>query len=366
MAYLEFMIKPVSSLCDLRCTYCFYHALASHRQTPSFGRMEEVTVDGMLSSIRASLSVGDRVHFVFQGGEPTLAGLAFFRSFFDKVAAWKDINTTYALQTNGLHLDDEWCEFLRDEQVLVGVSLDLLPDAHNAARVDAAGAGSYDRVVASLARLRAHGVETNVLCTLTAQVALDPEGVWARILALDLDYVQFTPCLGGEEPSPLALTGELYASFYTRLFELWYADYMGGGRRSIKLFDDIVNQLLLGRPTACGMDGVCRPQLIIEADGSAYPCDFYCLDAYRLGNITERAPTELLSSPVISAFCARRAALPARCEGCRYRVFCGGGCPRMQSEMYATADGCGFQTFLTACGARLFRLAEEIGYRRSP
>jgi len=112
------------------------------------------------------------------------------------------------------------------------------------------------------------------------------------------------------------------------------------------------------------MDGVCRPQLVIEADGSAYPCDFYCTDAYRLGTISEGIDA-LVTSDAWRAFAARRRERPALCEGCRYARFCGGGCPRMKSEVYISTnnEACGYAKFLDACGARLYALAQEAKKR---
>ncbi|MBQ8311302.1 MAG: SPASM domain-containing protein [Clostridia bacterium] len=359
------MIKPASSLCDMRCKYCFYADVADARAVRSFGMMSDTTTDAMLKSIASELNVGDAVSFAFQGGEPTLAGLAFFRRFVEKTETWKDVRVSYALQTNGLLLDDVWCAFLKEHRFLVGLSLDLLPEAHDGARVDARGEGTYRRVVGTMEQLRRYGVDFNVLCTLTSDVARHPKQVWNQLVKLEIDYVQFTPCLGaldGQSSSPYALTPQRFASFYTQLFGLWYADYQKGKRRSVKLFDDIVNQLVLGRPTGCGMDGVCRPQLVIEADGSAYPCDFYCLDEYRMGNITSDSIETLLHSDGAKAFLSRPHTAPRACASCRFARFCGGNCRRMQREICAsvTDESCGYSAFLEQCGKPLARLAEQV------
>ena len=366
MKTLRLMIKPASSLCNMRCRYCFYHDVSERREVRSFGIMTEETVDAMLRQIASEFHTGDTVEFLFQGGEPTRAGLDFFRAFVQKTAEWKGIRVSFSLQTNGLLLDAEWCAFLREHRFLVGLSFDLLREAHDTARCDSAGKGTYSRLCAAIALLKRERVEFNVLCTLTAEVARHPEAVWRQIVALELSYVQFTPCLddaGGD--SRFALTPERFASFYRALFDAWYADYLRGGRRSIKLFDDVVNLLVLGVPTLCGMDGVCRPQLVIEADGSAYPCDFYCLDSHRMGNIKESPVSALLAHASVRDFCTRRAALPALCADCRWRAFCGGGCPRMGREVYAESGACGYRLFLDHAGASLYRLAEQITRTRN-
>ena len=361
MKALNVMIKPASSLCDLRCRYCFYSEEAESRCVRSYGVMTEDRAERIVENVFSDLGAGDRVQFIFQGGEPTLAGLNFFESFTALVGERQGIGVSWALQTNGLSLDDAWCEFLKVHGFLVGLSLDLLPDAHDASRVDAAGRGSYRRVLDALSLLRRHGVEYNVLCTLTGEVARHPDAVWRQVTSLGIDYVQFTPCLGPLDGtrSPYALTPERFASFYTRLFALWYADFQAGRRRSVKLFDDIVNLLILGTPTACGMDGRCRGQLVIEANGDAYPCDFYCLDEWRLGNAAEEPPSRLLENDAMQRFLSRNKDTVS-CSGCRYARFCGGGCPRMEREVYAARDGvCGFQKFMDACGGELFTLAKR-------
>ncbi len=361
MKTLNIMLKPASSLCDMRCKYCFYADVSDARLIKSYGIMSEDTASSLIDTLGAEFGASDRVQIAFQGGEPTLAGLDFFKKFVAAVGKKIRATVSYALQTNGLHIDDEWCAFLKENNFLVGLSLDLLPDAHDSARVDARREGTYKRVVRAMELFKRYGVAFNVLCTLTNGIARYPQKVYSQLERLGVDYVQFTPCLADLDGthSDFALTPHRFASFYTVLFELWYNDYKVGKYRSIKLFDDIVNQMILARPTMCGMDGKCQPQLVIEADGSAYPCDFYCLDEYRLGNITEQSVSELLKSDGLTAFLTRTHDAPKLCADCRYRAFCGGNCKRMQREICCAPDGdfCGYKDFLEKCGDRLSALA---------
>lgn len=368
MKSVVIMIKPASSLCDMRCKYCFYADVASMRDVKSYGIMSDETVSLMLDQLRREFVAGDKIQFTFQGGEPTLAGLPFFRNFVARVASLKGVLVSYALQTNGLHINQEWCAFLKKYNFLVGISLDVLFDMHDSVRVDAEGRGTYSRVIESIELMKSCGVDFNVLCTLTSHVAKKPKEVWKRIVELGIEYTQFTPCLGefnSDSNSPYALTPELFASFYTEFFSCWYSDYLSGKPRSVKLFDDVVNQIVFSRPTGCGMDGICRAQLVVEADGSAFPCDFYCLDEYKLGNIRDMSVTELLSAPGVKSFVERPHKMPSLCNSCPYRRFCGGNCKRMQKEICCSGedDFCGYRSFLDKCGETLFRLAERI--RRS-
>ncbi len=328
-------------------------------------------MDAVLENMHRSLEPGDVLTVSFQGGEPTLAGLAWFRRFAEKVDAWGSaVKVNYALQTNGVLLDDQWCQFLAERKFLVGISMDAMPKCHNGCRVDADGKGTYRQVEAAVKCMRKWGVEFNVLCTLTSQVARHPQQVWSWICENDFRYVQFTPCLDAlDDPgkSVYALHPKRFASFYKTLFEYWYGNFRLGKYRSIKLFDDIVNLLAYGLPTACGIHGKCQCQMVVESDGSAYPCDFYCMDAYRLGSLTENSVTELHDSERAKAFLTRPRQRAKICGDCPYALFCGGGCHRMQREVYCAPEDtfCGYRDFLDRTMERFRRIAAQQRSMRS-
>ena len=207
-----------------------------------------------------------------------------------------------------------------------------------------------------------HGVEYNVLCTLTREAAKYPQKIWKAITKQDFKWVQFTPCLGElsvEEDNSYALTPQDFASFYIQLFSCWLDDFHKGAYRSIKLIDDLVNYLAYQIPTSCGINGKCQPQLIVEADGSVFPCDFYCLDEYLLGNFREQSLEELFLLSVKSEMRSRERRLI--CEKCPYEKICGGGCKRMQKEVYCGAgDGsCGMRSFLDYSLDKLQEIARQ-------
>ncbi len=370
MKNLNIMLKPASSLCNMRCKYCFYADVSDLREVKSFGMMSEETVNGILHNLQKDLGSGDSLHIAFQGGEPMLAGLDFFRDFVDRVKAWNPgIRVSYALQTNGILLDDKWCEFLKENRFLVGLSLDILPDCHDAVRIDSEGKGTYKTVSDAILLMQKHQVAYNVLCTLTNAIARYPKQVWNRLQNSKVEYAQFTPCLGeldSSKKSLYALTPKRFASFYIQLFQFWFEAFQKGNYRSIKFFDDCVNLMMYGRPTSCGMNGICQPQLVVEADGTAYPCDFYCLDEFRLGNLTEQGPLELLQAEGVTKFLNRPHIKPSLCQSCKYQRFCGGNCKRMQKEICCSVKDnyCGYQDFLNHCGASLQELARRYSRRR--
>lgn len=364
MKQLSIMLKPASSLCNLRCRYCFYADITDLREVGSYGVMPLEKMREMLEKLETQLAPGDRLTFAFQGGEPTLAGLPWFQEFTAITGRWDpDITVHYALQTNATLLTDDWCRYLAAHGYLVGVSLDLLPQCHDSARVDAAGAGTYRRCLEAVERLNAFHVEYNVLCTLTRQVAKHPQQVWRTLKELDIRYAQFTPCLDAlESPgkNPYALTPRRFAQFYNQLFPLWLADFQRGEYRSVKLFDDVVNLMACGMPTACGIQGRCQPQLVVEADGSVFPCDFYCLDQYRVGSILENTLEELLEAAQASPI-QEPVPLPPLCGDCPYLGFCGGNCKRMRREITCAGPErfCGYREFLDAAGPALAEIARR-------
>lgn len=349
MKAVSVLLKPVSSACNMRCAYCFYADVSSRRAAPCLPPMSEEKLQKILLRLRSFLSEGDSVSFLFQGGEPMLAGLDFYRRFFKLTAPWeKELYVNYAVQTNGLPLNERWCDLFRRPNLLMGLSLDLPRTAHDDARKDASGNGTYSRVVQAMRLLRRFAIPFNVLCTLTRDAAERPRAVWRNIRDLDIPYVQFTPCLGALDasaPSRYALTPAHFAAFYKAVFALWAEDLRMGRPRSVKLFDDLIDLIVTGRTSACGLDGKCRTQLVVEADGSVYPCDFYCTDDFRSGSLLTDSPDTLLAAPPI----VRRLSLPAPrlCECCAYRPLCGGGCPRMRREMYIQDEKyCGYADFL--------------------
>lgn len=356
MKTLSLLIKSASSLCNLRCRYCFYANISSLREVRSFGVMQQEVAQKMVENVLLDLENGDDITFAFQGGEPTMAGLAWFEHFVQIVAQVlaaqaKTLTLHYALQTNGIVLDDAWCAFLAKHNFLVGLSLDGEASFHDENRVDAQGKGTYARVMAAKRCLEKYHVEYNVLWVLTNHHARYPQKVWRFLCENNIQYVQFVPCLDdldAEKPSPHALEPKRFASFYTQLFALWAADLEKGQYRSVKFFDDLFNLLTKRIVTACGFTGQCQPQYVVEADGSVYPCDFYVLDAWRTGSFVTQTPAQLRETPAMQRFLARPRTEGKLCSACRWRSFCGGGCVRMKHSMYLdrAETYCGYQAFL--------------------
>lgn len=332
MRFLNFLIKPASSLCNLRCRYCFYADEAAHRATPSLGIMADGTVDALLTEAFCTVEPGGAVSFAFQGGEPTVAGLEFFRQFAAKARARcpKGVELRFSIQTNGTLLDEEWAEFFRQERFLVGLSLDGFKDLHDRCRVDAEGAGTWNRAARAARLLQKHQVEVNALCVVTGPCARSPEKAYNSLKKLGFRYLQFIACLdpiGVPRGSmPYSLTPEAYGRFLCRLFDLWYADWAAGQYCSVRLFDDYVHVLLGDGASTCATCGRCGAYFVAEADGSVYPCDFFVLDEWRMGRLGETPLSAMANGERAAAFLQWGREKPAECAGCRWRAVCGGGC----------------------------------------
>ena len=187
--YYSIMIKPASSLCNLRCKYCFYANVSDLREVKSYGIMPYDLMEKMLSNIYDELDDNDQIDIAFQGGEPTLASLEWFKHFTDIIDKWeKKIIVNYALQTNGILIDDDWAKFFYDHKVLVGLSLDMIKDLHDNVRVDVNGKGTYNNLIKTVNILNKYHVEYNVLCTLTNNVARYPVKVYNELKKLNIRF----------------------------------------------------------------------------------------------------------------------------------------------------------------------------------
>jgi uncharacterized protein len=339
----------------MRCRYCFYHDIGGHRETHSYGIMSYDTMERIIGNVYRDLDSGDEVTFAFQGGEPTLAGLDWFRRFTERIASYaRGVKVHYALQTNGLLIDDAWASFLNENNFLLGLSIDGGKRFHDKNRLNAAGEGTFDLCVQRKNLLEKHKVEYNILCVLTNELAAEPDKVWRFIKEERIGFIQFIPCLEGldERTAPaFALRPARFASFYSRLYYWWIRELESGSYISVKLFDDTANFFFKGIPTACGIDGRCHPQYVVEADGGAYPCDFYVLDNYNAGNLRDHTLRELFDTSRMQNFLKESRDLPALCRSCGYLEKCAGGCKRMKTVMYYGAGGtvCGYKMFLDKC-----------------
>ena len=348
MTSLSFLIKPASSLCNMRCAYCFYADVSEHRRVKSYGIMSTATVSALMTRVREEAP--DEVTFAFQGGEPTLAGLDFFKSFTQAAKeALPNAKLHYSIQTNGILLDEGFIAFFKNERFLVGLSLDGFLENHDYMRKDAGGGASFNKVLSAYKRLVAAGVDVNILTVITGPLAKRATKLWHFYEKHGMDFVQFIPCLDAldeNERTPWSLTPRLYAKFLKELFSLWKQALLEEKYVSMRLFDNLIRRAAGEPPELCGMCGKCSPQFVIEADGSVYPCDFYVLDELSCGNVHEDTLETIRNHPNMTRFLSSLS--PKACSECRYFSFCGGGCKRYR-QLYLKEDGyCPWADFLSS------------------
>ncbi len=332
MPPLSVLIKPSSSLCNLKCKYCFYHSIAEKRLTESYGKM---SIDTLESIVKKGLEYADSIcTFAFQGGEPTLSGLDFFNKLieFEKKYNIKKIPINNAIQTNGMVINDKWAQFFAGNKFLVGISLDGPKDIHDANRIDLADKGSYKRVMQTIDLFKKYGVEYNILTVINSYTARHINKIYGFFKKNNFKYLQFIPCLDPLEEEPgghnYSLTPERYTHFLKTLFDLWYNDVSKDSFISIRHFDNLVGMFMGYAPESCGMLGVCSCQFVIEADGGVYPCDFYVIDEWYLGNINEIGYEELRTSKPGMKFVDVSKHVDHACRECRWQTLCRGGCRR--------------------------------------
>ena len=332
MPPITVMVKPVSGACNMRCRYCFYADEMHHRQAAVYPRMSDELLDTTVR--RIIRSADSAVHFLFQGGEPTLIGLPFFEQL---VALQRKYNTrglkiSNAVQTNGYDLSDEMIAFFAKEQFLVGVSLDGTSETHDSLRPDAKGLPTSGIVKKTIDRLRAAGVSVNVLCVVNSEVAKHPCEVFAALR--EYEFLQFIPCLDGldGEKRDYSLSSDAYLTFLKETFDCYHQAYLQGRPVSIRNFDNWVAMLMGMPPENCAMVGRCGPSLVIESDGSVYPCDFYALDEWKLGSIADDSLKRMLASDKEKTFLAESLPVPETCKACRWYPLCRNGCKRERLE----------------------------------
>lgn len=373
MPALNLLIKPASGNCNLKCKYCFYNDISEIRETENFGMMDEETLEVLVQ--KAFNYAEHYCTFAFQGGEPTLVGLDFYKKLIElqKKYNTNNIKVNNALQTNGMVIDEEWTKFLGDNNFLVGLSLDGPKEVHDANRIDYKDKGSYNKVMKTARLFDKHKVEYNILFVVNAYVARHVQKIYNFFKKNNFKFLQFIPCLDplNEEWGihEYSLTPEKYTKFLKSLFDVWYDDIKKGNMVSIRTFDNYVGMIMGYRPEACGMTGECSCQFVVEADGGVYPCDFYVIDEYFLGNIKEKELEELRNTENAKRFVEVSRYIDPSCKKCKWFGICRGGCrrtrePLTEGKLSSNHYCSSFKEFFEYTVPRMEELAKMFSTRR--
>ena len=358
---LAVMAKPVGSRCNMRCAYCYYLEKGKYSQSEKQTRMSFDLLERLIRQTIAA-SPGPVVSFTWHGGEPTLAGMDFYRKALELERrylprGWEVWNN---LQTNGLLLNDGWCRFLKENRFDVGLSIDGSAEVHDKNRRLANGAGTWERVRASIRRLRHSGVEPDLLCTVNAVSETRPLEVYRALRETGCGWVQFIPVVirsaaGGAAPGSVSPEG--YGRFLTAVFDEWVKHDLGA--LDVQMFAEMARIMAGGEASLCWMSPVCGHVLIAEEDGSVYSCDHFVDDAHRLGSLREGGLARLADSEFQRAFGqSKRETLTDECRACPYLRFCNGGCPK--DRFGVSADGQPGQYWLCAGLKAFFAHAEPV------
>jgi uncharacterized protein len=331
------MLKPRGAVCNLDCKYCYF--LSKEMLYPgSRFRMADELLEAYTRQYIAAQRVPE-VTFAWQGGEPTLMGLDFFRRAVDYQHKYcpPGVRVYNALQTNGTLLDDEWCDFLQQHEFLVGLSLDGPRELHDAYRQDKGGQPTFERVMAALRRMQQHKVEFNILTTVHAANADHPLEVY-RFLRDEVgtQFIQFIPIVErqndtgfqeGEQITSRSVTGKQYGAFLCAIFDEWVRHDVG--HVYVQIFDVSLAAWLGERPGLCIFEETCGQALAMEHNGDVYSCDHFVEPRHKLGNLVDIPLLEMVSSEQQQHFGqAKRDTLPRYCRECEVRFVCHGGCPK--------------------------------------
>lgn len=372
MPAISVLIKPSSGMCNLQCDYCFYCDETEKRLQASYGFMSEETLKNVIR--KTILRAEGMISYVFQGGEPTLRGLVFYKKVIEYEHQYNrhHIQVNNALQTNGYLLNDEWCQFLKDNNFLVGLSIDGIPETHNLYRHTKNGEPTYDQVLKSIDYLQKYNVDFNILTVVNQKVASSIDAIYAYYRKKGWHYQQYIACLDPlNEPhgqNPYAVTPQQYGEFLISLFRLWYKDWKNGCAPYIRQFENYIGILLGYRPESCDQCGICNIQNVVEADGSVYPCDFYVLDSYYLGNFNQDQLDDIDRRRKKTDFISRSQKLKPSCIQCQYHYICRGGCQRNRDfdstlGLYENYFCESYRMFFDACLGDMRTVAECIRSR---
>ncbi|MFO7897917.1 MAG: anaerobic sulfatase maturase [Planctomycetota bacterium] len=365
MRTFQLLIKPVGDRCNLRCKYCFYCGTedlfegeldAGRRAAPT---MPDDVLEPMVREFLAYRM--PQSIFCWQGGEPTLAGLEFFRRVVElqmKHGARGQV-VGNAFQTNGVRIDRDWARFLAEYHFLVGLSVDGPREVHEAMR-----GRSFDAVMRAAQLFRQFGVEFNILTVVSQANVRRGAEVYRWFIDRGYDNLQFIPCREVREDgtlTPESITGEQFGAFLVAVFDEWWKD--GVSRISERNIDSALAYHLQGEPTMCTYQARCSDYLLIERGGEVFPCDFFGRPEWLLGYLGDRPMHELVEDVRDERFGKLKGGAAAECRDCEWWPMCHGGCPRDRR-----ADGkshyCeGYRMFFAATATRLKQLAATLRHR---
>jgi len=368
--HLHVMGKPVGPICNLDCKYCFYLEKEKLYPSPRKFVMSDEVLENYVRQYIAS-QPGPEVSFAWQGGEPTLLGVGYFRKVVELQARCANGKTIgNSIQTNGTLLDDEWCTFFKENRFLVGISIDGPRELHERYRVDKLQRSTFDKVMAGVEMLKRHAVEFNTLTVVHRESARRPLDLYRFLKEIGSTYIQFIPLVerstgvglaappSGDDAAqaptvtPWSVDASDYGNFLVNIFHEWVRHDVG--RIFVQVFETALSNWMGLGSTLCIFAETCGRALALEHNGDVYACDHYVYPRYKLGNLLDQEISVLADLSSQQSFGdAKRDSLPDYCRQCDVRFACNGECPR--NRFLRTPDGQPGLNYLCAGYRHFFR-----------
>lgn len=358
---LHILAKPIGPRCNLQCNYCFYlEKQAFFPQDKTFVMSEKV-LRAYISKYIASQPT-PVVEFVWQGGEPTLLGIDFYKQVINLQRPFiRQKQIINSIQTNGTLLTDEWCNFFKTNNFLVGLSLDGPREVHDRYRRDSGNRGTFDKVMQGLKLLQKHGVEYNIMATVARETAHAPLAVYRFFKDQGIEFIQFAPviersgddhtrqlglklagpaALDKEEPhidvTEWSVESEQYGDFLIAVFDEWVRNDVG--TTNVMNFEWALHAYIGNPSPVCQHARSCGKSIMLEHNGDIYACDHSMYPEYKLGNIVHDEPLIMVQKSIDRGFGVKEANLPSCCTECEVLHACWGGCPKHRFNKSATGQ----------------------------
>lgn len=376
------MVKPVGSLCNMRCKYCYYLDKKS-----LYGGREPFMNDNLLEKYVQNTIEGNNapvIYFVWHGGEPLLAGKEFFKKAVKYQAIYgKGRKIENSIQTNGLLIDREWCSFFKDNNFLVGISIDGPQSIHDMHRLDAEGRGTWSRVMNAINLMYQTGTQYNTLSTINvhSEAKADEVYLFLRQISTFMQFLPVSELILGEticspdnleaKKAPWSVSARGFGEFMCRIFDIWVTHDVGS--RFVQLFDATLANHLQVPPSICSLCEVCGTGLTVEHNGDVYACDHFVYPNYKLGNIQQTPLCELAASKKQFEFgIMKRESLSQQCRRCKYYTLCYGECPkhrfiRNENDDYSLNSLCsGYKMFFEHSWPYMIYMKELLLKKKAP
>ncbi len=341
------LIKPIGPVCNIACEYCFYlgkEKLFSYKKKTDF-RMSEETLETFIKQYVNGQPYGTtEVNFTWQGGEPTLVGIGFYEKAIDfqNKHGRKGMKITNAFQTNGVLLNNDWAKLFKDNNFLIGISIDGPEKLHNKFRKDHSGVGTYSSVMAGLDALRKYNVDFNTLTVVQSDNGDYPQEVYNFLKRIGSTFMQFIPIVEPEGKSGVScrtVRPQQWGNFLNTVFDLWIKQDLG--RIFVQNFETMVG-IYAGYPSSfCVHSPVCGRAVVLEHNGNLYSCDHFVFRENLLGNIHSTTLTNMVDSDFQKSFGLNKIkSLPLICKECPYLKLCYGGCPSNRLRKTPSGETC--------------------------